>query len=199
MPGKLKRLCKRAQQGDKGAATELLRLFYKQIFNYLRRLSDSSSDAEDLTQETFAKAWASLGNYRHKCSFSTWMHTIAYHTYLDWHRKPDRVVAHSDQWWRERLDANPGPFESAEERQLAEQVYKLVDQLDQDRRQVIHLHFYQGLSLRQAAYVLGESPSTIKYRFRKVMEHLKSQMAKVCDTESRNVILQQARKEGCNA
>jgi RNA polymerase sigma-70 factor (ECF subfamily) len=199
MPGKLKRLCKRAQQGDKDAATELLRLFYKQIFNYLRRLSGSSTDAEDLTQETFAKVWASLGGYRHKCSFSTWIHTIAYHTYLDWHRKPDRVVARSDQWWQERLDTNPGPFESVEEKRLAEEAYRLVEQLDKDQRQVIYLHFYQGLSLRQTAHVLGESPSTIKYRFRKVMKHLKSQMVRAETPEKGNAILQQVRKEGSDA
>ena len=50
----VKKLCKLAQQGDRDAACKLVETFYKQIYSYLYRLSGSSKDAEDLTQETFA-------------------------------------------------------------------------------------------------------------------------------------------------
>ena len=82
----------------------------------------------------------------------------------------------TDAWWQERVDVNPGPFKCAEDKQLAERLYGLVHRLSEDEKQVIYLHFYQGLSLRDAAYVLNEAPSTVKYRFRKTMKQLRSQM-----------------------
>ncbi|MHC4648605.1 MAG: RNA polymerase sigma factor [Planctomycetota bacterium] len=174
--GQVQGLCRRAQAGDRHAASELLSLFYQRIFNYLRRLCGSTLNAEDLTQETFVKAWSSLNGYEGQCEFTTWVHKIAYHVYIDWRRRKDPTMPQSDAWWQEQTDNNPGPFKSAEERQLAERLYRLVDQLTEEKKQVIYLHFYQGLSLRDAAYVLNEASSTVKYRFRKAMKHLRSQM-----------------------
>ncbi len=177
--GREQSLCKLAQKGDTDAASELLRLFYKQIFNYLRRLSGNSRDAEDLTQETFTKVWSTLDSYRGQCSFSTWAHRIAYHAYIDWHRKEDTIVDQSDAWWEGQKDCNPGPFKCARDKQLAVRLYEIVDQLNEFEKQVIYLHFYQALSLRAIAYVLNEAPSTIRYKFHKVMKYLRSEMDKV--------------------
>ena len=174
--GQVQRLCQRAQQGDEHAACELLRLVYAKIFGYLRRLCGNAEDAEDLTQETFVKVWLSLGSFRGRCAFSTWVHKIAYHVYLDHRRRKTGAVQQSDAWWQGRMDKSPGPFKSAEEKQLAEKLYAASEQLDEEKKQVIYLHFYQGLSLRDTAYVLNQPPSTIKYRFRKVMEQLRSEM-----------------------
>ena len=174
--GQVQGLCRRAQAGDTCAASELVRLFYQRIFNYLRRLCGSTFNAEDLTQETFAKVWSALNSYAGQCEFSTWVHKIAYHVYIDWRRRKDPAMPQSDAWWQEQTDNNPGPFKSTVERQLAQRLYKLVDQLAEDKKQIIYLHFYQGLSLRDAAYVLNEAPSTVKYRFRKTMKQLRSQM-----------------------
>ncbi|HUW19581.1 MAG TPA: RNA polymerase sigma factor [Sedimentisphaerales bacterium] len=176
--GQVRRLCRQAKAGDKRAAAELLRLSYEKIFNYLRRLSSNAADAEDLTQETFAKVWSALGDFRGQSEFSTWVHGIAYHVYIDWRRRKEPVVQ-TDAWWQERVELNPGLFKCAEDKQLVDRLYRLVDQLTEDKKQIIHLHFYQGLSLRDTAYVLNEAPSTVKYRFRKIMESLRSQMNKV--------------------
>ena len=168
---RIKNLCKQAQKADKNAACELLRIHYADIYSYLRRLCDNRQDAEDLTQQTFLKLWSSLDSFAGRSKFSTWLYRIAHNAYVDFQRKDagnnrDR----SDQWWEECIDENPGPFANVAERQLARQLYETVDKLDGDKRDVVHLHYYQGLSIRETAKVLGIATSTVKYRLREVFK-----------------------------
>jgi len=48
-----------------------------------------------------------------------------------------------------------------------------VDQLDEDKKLVVHLHYYQGLSIRETAKVLDVATSTVKYRLREVFKILR--------------------------
>jgi RNA polymerase sigma-70 factor (ECF subfamily) len=174
MDRRINSLCKRAGRADKNAACELLRIHYTDVYSYLRRLCGSQADAEDLTQQTFLKAWSSLDGFKGRSKFSTWLYRIAHNTYIDFQRgntgsNRDR----SDQWWAECIDKNPGPFANVADRQLAQRLYETVDQLDYDKKHVVHLHYYQGLSIRETAKVLGIATSTVKYRLREVFKILR--------------------------
>ena len=59
---------------------------------------------------------------------------------------------------------------------MAQQLYEVVDRLDEDKKQAVHLHYYQGLSLRETAKVLDIATSTVKYRLREVMKILKDKL-----------------------
>lgn len=170
------RLYYKARNGDRRAASELVTLFYRKVYSYLRRLSGSTADAQDLTQETFRRLWSSLGNYRGACTFSTWIYRIAYSVYVDWLRKKGGATGRSEEWWTALAAGNPGPYEHEEDRQLTERLYRLVDELEEDEKHVIHLHFYQGLSLRETAGVLDEAASTVRYRFRRAIRKLRSEI-----------------------
>ncbi len=177
MESRIKVLCKRAKKADKDAASELLKIYYTDVYAYLRRLCGSRQDAEDLTQQTFLKVWSSFGGFAGRSKFSTWLYRIAHNTYLDWLRK-NNVGTQScpEQWWQECIDQNPGPFANLAKRQLARRLYGIVDRLDEDKKHVIHLHYYQGLSIRQTAKVLGIATSTVKYRLREVFKILRAKI-----------------------
>jgi len=175
MDKRIKDLCKRAGKSDKDAACELLKICYPDVFAYLRRLCGSKQDAEDLTQQTFLKVWSSLDGFAGRSEFSTWLYRIAHNTYIDWRRRnAGQARCCPDRWWLEREDGNPGPLTNAAERQLARRLYEAVDQLDEDKRYVIHLHYYQGLSIRQTAKILNVAASTVKYRLREVLRMLRA-------------------------
>jgi RNA polymerase sigma-70 factor (ECF subfamily) len=178
MDNRVKRLCRCIKKADKAAACELLEIYYADIFAYLRRLCGNQTDGEDLTQETFVKVWSSLDSFRGRSKFSTWLYSIAHNTYIDWHRRNSNsgIQSHSDEWWQEYIDKNPGPLTKAAERQQAKELYKAVDQFDDDKKHVVHLHYYQGLTLRETAKVLNISTSTVKYRLREVIKVLRNQI-----------------------
>lgn len=169
-------LCKKAKQGDQESGFELVDMFYRPIYQYLRRLCGNRQDAEDLTQDTFVKVWSSLESYKNGFKFSTWIYTIAYRVYVDWRRKRRCVGSLPNEWWKERVDDNLSPFEKEADRQMIQDLYAAVERLDEDKRLVVQLHYYQGLSLRQTAKVLSIATSTVKYRLREVMKNLNSEL-----------------------
>jgi RNA polymerase sigma-70 factor (ECF subfamily) len=176
MSDRNERLCEMARAGDATAASELIMLHHERIFAFVRRLCGNDEDAGDLTQKTFAKAWSALPSYAGRSSFSTWLHGIARNLYIDWRRKGNRLDAQTDEWWENRAGDGPDPHETAADREQAGRLYALVEKLDENAREAVHLHYYQGLSLKETAEVLSLSPSTLKYRLREAVNHLKSEM-----------------------
>jgi RNA polymerase sigma-70 factor (ECF subfamily) len=177
MSDEVSQLCGRAREGDVEAASELVTLFYQRVFAFHRRLCGQDEDAGDLTQKTFAKVWSSLASYNGRSSFSTWIHGIGHHVYVDWRRKGNRLDAKADAWWEACEAEGPSPFEDAAEREMANHVYALVDQLDETGREVVHLHYYQGLFLNETAEVLQIATSTVKYRLREALNTIRSKSA----------------------
>jgi len=171
------RLCERAKAGDMEAASELVGQFYERIFAWFRRLSGHDQDAADLTQKTFCKVWVSLSSYQSRSSFSTWIHGIGHHVYLDWRRRKNIIEQPLEEWWLNCPDNALSPSDAVAEREQARQVYALVELLDEDSRQTMHLHYYQGLSLAETAEVLGIATSTVKYRLRESIDFLKARTA----------------------
>jgi RNA polymerase sigma-70 factor (ECF subfamily) len=177
MKRKEKILYKRAKNGDIKAAFLLIDMFYESIFSYFKRLCNNQQDAEDLTQKTFIKVWSSLDGYRPRGKFLAWIHTIAYRVYVDWtRRQKNKEIFLARGWWEICCDHNPNPFQTVNERAAAQQLYQAVDRLDNDEKQVIHLHYYQGLSLRETATAMNLATSTVKYRLRNAMKNLRSEI-----------------------
>ncbi|PWU14668.1 MAG: hypothetical protein C5B50_16830 [Verrucomicrobia bacterium] len=167
-----------AANGDHAAASNLLREFYGPIFAYLRRLSGNDTDAADLVQTTFIKVWNSLGQFRGLSSVSTWMHRIAYHTYLDWLRQDHHATQQSESWWENLPEESFGPLERTAQSDSARHLYAEVERLEEELRQAVHLHYYQGLSLSETAEVLQIPVSTLKYRLRNALDQLRSRLEK---------------------
>ncbi|HYE30099.1 MAG TPA: RNA polymerase sigma factor, partial [Methylomirabilota bacterium] len=127
-------LCRAAREGDHDAASQLVSRHYKRIYAYFARLAPPD-DAEDLTQRTFSKVWEALASFSGKSSFSTWVHGIAHHVYVDWRRKRNLLDPQPLEWWDSCSAETPSPFESAAERDEVLCLYRWVDQLDADSRE----------------------------------------------------------------
>ena len=168
-------LCDRAGAGDMGAASELVSLFYERIFAYFRRLCGNDADAADLTQKTFFKVWTALATFQRRSRFTTWLHGIAHHVHVDWRRARRPADSQTDAWWEACVADGPSPFEDAAEKDLARRLFTLVERLEEGVRDVVHLHYYQDLSLSETAEALGIATSTVKYRLREALDFLRSQ------------------------
>ncbi len=168
-----------ARGGDEAAATRLVGGFHARIFAYLRRLSGSETEATELTQRTFCRAWSSLGGFAGRASVSSWLHGIAYRTFVDWLRSPDRrSEVRSDAWWEILPDRGPRPDLAVADKEAAALVYAAVDRLEASLRDTLHLHYYQGLSLEETADALGVATSTVKYRAREALGRLQREFAR---------------------
>ena len=170
-------LVERARGGDRTAAGELIELFYERIYAFLRRLTANEADAADLTQRTFSRVWQALPGFAGRSSVASWIHSIAYHAYVDWRRADRHTEPRPDEWWAARPAPEARPDEVVARTDLAATVYDLVDELEPELRQTVQLHYYQDLTLQETADALGVATSTVKYRVRQALAELQRKLA----------------------
>jgi RNA polymerase sigma-70 factor (ECF subfamily) len=169
-------IVERIRQGENEAAVELIDLFYQRIFAFLRRLTWNEADAADLTQRTFSRVWQALPGFSGRSSVGSWIHSIAYHTYIDWRRANHRTEARPPEWWTECVAGEPQPDQALADKDLAARVYRMVDQLATDLRETVHLHYYQELTLEETANAMNVATSTVKYRLRQALDELEKNL-----------------------
>jgi RNA polymerase sigma-70 factor (ECF subfamily) len=168
-------LALRARTGDRRAATELVNGTYQQVWRMLVVLSDRRV-AEDLTQETFARAFRSLPGFRAESSVRAWLLSIGRRVAAD-HLRSART--------RPQLGPNLTPDDAAVVAigDLSESVAlrALVDRLDPDRRLAFVLTQMIGLSYREAADVCECPIGTIRSRVARAREDLAAELADTGD------------------
>ena len=170
-----RRLLKAIRAGSQEACAELVRTHYSAIYRFLLHLNGNVSRAEELTQETFAAAWVSIGGFRGRASLGTWLHKIAYGKFVDLKRR-----VKSQRAATEHLQNNArtgvsvrGPMDEAIAKERWGRIYAAVEELEEADREVIVLHYFQGLSFREMAEVLDEPMGTVKWRTSRALGRLK--------------------------
>ena len=170
-----RQLLKAIRAGSREACAEVVRRHYGRIYGFLLHLSGQVSTAEDLTQETFAAAWANIGSFRGRASFATWLHRIAYGKFIDFKRRSKRGQAVAEQL--RHGQSSPTGLRSPLDEVIAEEhsrrIYAAVGELEPADREVIVLHYFQGLSFKQMGTVLDEPVGTVKWRTSQALGRLK--------------------------
>src|ERR1035437_6307680 len=170
-------LVETARRGDQAAAVDLIELFYERIYAFLRRLAANDADAADLTQRTFSRVWQALPTFAGRSSVSSWIHSIAYHAYVDWRRADRHTEPRSNAWWAARPAPEALPDEIVAHADLAATIYGSVDELEPELRHTVQLHYYQELTLQETADAMGVATSTVKYRLRQALAELQRKLA----------------------
>ena len=144
------------------------------VYTYIRYRVDSIQTAEDLTSQTFEKAFAHLSNYKpEKAEFGAWLFGIAHNVVSRHYRKKQRWLS-LDMVLHLSSDTPP-PEEVAIQNEMNHQLLKAVQQLDERERNLIALKFAAGLNNRQIAAITSLSDSNvgvILFRAIKRLRHL---------------------------
>lgn len=168
------------------------------IYNYLLRMTQNQSEAEDLTQETFVRAHRSLPTFRGEASLSTWLYRIATNVSLDHFRRPitrqartalslEKIELDGDRG----SDAPSSPEQLAACSEMSACVQAFVQRLPPDHRAVLVLKDLQGLKNREIAEVLDCSLGTVKIRLHRARTKLREALDAGCDFtyDERNVFI----------
>jgi RNA polymerase sigma-70 factor (ECF subfamily) len=161
----------RMKRGDGDACRELIRRHHGSVYGYLRRLGADESLAEDLTQETYARAWSRIGTLRTSTSLRAWLLTIARNEFFQWvrTRRPETTGLEPV----ERRDDDPG-VEHAMTRDEADLgLRRAVASLAAELQETVALHYFQELSLREVAAILGLPGGTVKSRLHRALRDLR--------------------------
>jgi RNA polymerase sigma-70 factor (ECF subfamily) len=138
-------------------------------------LSGDATLAEDLTQETFAAAWANIGGYKGRASIGTWLHKIAYHKFIDSGRRLERRTALAAGLQKENSSEQEAcnPLHRLTMNEDSRILYEAMRKLKSPEYTTIVLHYIQDMSFREMAKVLDEPVGTVKWRTGRALTTLK--------------------------
>ena len=141
--------------------SEVYRQYYARVHSFLLGLTGSSHAAEELTQEVFFKALVHMDAYRDRGSMLAWLCTIGKNLWLNECRRGNRF----EPLETDLPDTSPTPEESILGREKQAALRKAVAELPEEYRDVVILHIFAGLSLKQIAAERGKSESWGKVTF----------------------------------
>ncbi len=157
----------KAKAGSQIAFSSLLDSFWNDVYGFQLKRTENENDAEDITIQTFSKAFDKLDTYQPKFEFKTWLISISKNIHIDLIRKRKRNVLHS--WGntdavKKVLDDAP----SAEDKLIQEQnlasLLQHIKQLKPHYQEVINLRFFNELSYAEIATRLNEPINNIKVK-----------------------------------
>jgi RNA polymerase sigma-70 factor (ECF subfamily) len=163
-------LVARAKAGDPRAFDALVRRYRPRIFALALHLSGSESDADDIVQDVFVRAYAALDRFEGRSEFFTWVYRLTLNRAFDARRaRARRREAAIDEYDPRiersiEVDAPGDPARAAELRQIYVRVLRALDALPHAISATVVLVALQGLSNVEAAVVQGCSPKTIGWR-----------------------------------
>ncbi len=147
---------KRILKGDRAEGERFVSAHYPRLYRWLRNLCGDVEVAQDLTQQTFARAWQTLPGYRGEARLATWLHRIAYHEYTHWLRDRRECVGLECAADLVDLRAVQGLKTVLLRHALAK--------LPTDQRETFLLYYVQELSVHETALVLDVPAGTVKSR-----------------------------------
>ena len=154
-------LVRRAQQGDKEAFADLYESHFDKVYRYLTLKTGSRTEAEDMTQQVFVKAYRSIRSFKWKGPpFSSWLFRIAHNVMVDFFR---RQAKRPTVPLNESLVAGgEDPMKVVELRFDVERVAAATWRLTDAQQEVISLRFAGGLAIAEVAQAMGKSQGAVK-------------------------------------
>ena len=174
------RLVERAQAGDGAAFDKLVRHYRPRIYALAFHVTGSASDADDVTQEVFLRAFKALDSYEGRGDFFSWIYRIALHLAFNERRARARRAGASLDDPRVELgvavDAGGNPRRAAALRQIYSRLVAALDQLSPVLRATVILVCLQGMTHAEAARVLETNSGTVGWRIHEARARLRAMM-----------------------
>lgn len=166
-------LLQRLIAGDEFALAELYDRFGSLVYGLARRVTCDETLAEDVTQETFVQLWqAPEAVDLDRGSLRSWLCMVAHRRAVDLVRRSEshrrRVAASVDSLDRESPAADAGLIGDADRKELS----NALSTLPRDQRRALELAYYDGMTYRQVANVMGIPEGTAKSRIRLALHRL---------------------------
>jgi RNA polymerase sigma-70 factor, ECF subfamily len=174
-------LVAQAKAGEVRAFEALVRRYRKRIFALALHMTRSASEADDIAQEVFLKAFRALPQFEGRSQFFTWVYRMAVNRSLNARR--DRARRGEEGLDDPRLelavavDARDNPARAAELRETYSRLLRALDSLPIEMRTTVILVSLQGMSHGEAAVIQKVSDGTIAWRMHEARRRMNEQMA----------------------
>ena len=163
-------------QGDIQAFDQLMERFYQKLLRMAYLISGSYADSEDIVQETFVICWANRGRIRDPKHFSSWLYKTM--TREAWrYCKKSRREQPMEEVFGEQEPGGSSLLEEVVARSRDQELYEAIKKLPVKQRTAVILYYFNELSTKEAAAVMGCLEGTVKSRLYTAREYLKKELS----------------------
>ncbi|MGK0324768.1 MAG: RNA polymerase sigma-70 factor (ECF subfamily) [Polaribacter sp.] len=159
----------KAKDGNQAAFRFLLDTFWPNVYNYQLKRTKSENDAEDITIQTFSKAFDKIHTFDDQYAFKTWLITISKNVHIDLLRKKkasifaETTIEQEDKVYLV-VDENPTPEDKIIREQNLAKLLRDIKQLKPKYQEVIQLRYLQELSYKEISKQINEPMNNVKVK-----------------------------------
>lgn len=165
----VKEAIEKAKTNDQIAFNFLLDRFWNSVYGFQLKRTENENDAEDITIQTFSKAFDKIHTYNEKYEFNTWLITISKNIHIDLLRKRKASISHTsnsdeDDDFYAIIDESPSPEDKLITEQNLAKLLRDIKKLKPHYQEVINLRYFQELSYKEISEHLDEPMNNIKVK-----------------------------------
>lgn len=159
----------KAKLGDQAAFTFLLDHYWNEVYGFMLKRTENETNAEDITIETFSKAFDKIATYNSEFQFNTWLIAIAKNVHIDLLRKKKsslfvEITEEEDRQAYNIADTTPSAEDELITEQNLSQLLQFIKELKPHYQEVIQLRYFQEMSYQEIANKIGEPLSNVKIK-----------------------------------
>jgi RNA polymerase sigma-70 factor (ECF subfamily) len=165
---------RRILEGEPNLFSFFLERYSRPIYSLIIQIIPNHEDAEELTQDTFVKAFRKLGAFKNDCSFSTWLYRIAYNTAVSATRKRKIIFPVLDDSMIETIPDETIDifFAGDDDEEMLQKLEQAIDNLNPEEKVLITLYYMDEKPINDIASILGLTPENIKVKLFRVRRKL---------------------------
>jgi len=159
----------KAKKGNQSAFKFLLDNFWLEVYTYQLKRTKNDNDAEDITIQTFSKAFDKIDSFNDVYKFKTWLITISKNVHIDLLRKKNASISFETTKEQEEevyavIDDNPTPEDKIITEQNLAKLLKNIKELKPKYQEIINLRYFQELSYKEIATQINEPMNNVKVK-----------------------------------
>ena len=182
-------LVERVQQGDKAAYNLLVLKYQHKIIQLVNRYVKDTSEAQDVAQEAFIKAYKAIGSFRGEATFYTWLYRIAINTAKNYLVTKSRrgIELPLDNQGSENLEyithlhCLDTPEQLLLNQEIINTITQAIDNLPEEMRLAIMLREFEGMSYEEIAHTMNCPVGTVRSRIFRAREAINTKLSPLLD------------------
>lgn len=168
-PDPLQQQLEEARKGKQSAFNFLLDRFWNEVYGFQLKRTQNEYDAEDITIQTFSRAFDKIDTFKPSYSFKTWLFTISKNIHVDLVRKKNssirgRTTDEEDDRVHRIADDTPSIEDTLITEQNLAQLLRDIKKLQPHYQEVIHLRYFQEMSYKEISEHLREPMNNVKVK-----------------------------------